>query len=169
LLKNPIPEPPIIKFVEGSHCTWPLRIGDDGLCLKDCVRSWDYMYIKIVANKGSEEGVCTRLCPTNKNFNKETKECEHACVNSHYDYEGFCIPGCPDEGDWVYNPENGVCEIQVYTEAINWVYIVIITLSVPLLVCFIVTFYYFRKLRLRKLFPVEHHLAVALAKIHNVT
>jgi len=79
------------------------------------------------------------------------------------------LPGCPkgDKNDWKYSRVKGVCEYQIYNDVINWKYVVIIAASIPCLLLCLCLFYHFRKMALRKLYPIEEYLAVVLAKIHN--
>jgi len=92
--------------------------------------------------------------------------CELGCPwGMHEDEFGFCVKGCP-EGYSVN--ERGKCEYDTQSSEISMRYIVIF--AVGALIVTIVCLYFLRaKFKREDLTPIEDHLAVVLAKIHNST
>ena len=120
--------------------------------------------------KITPEGNCERVCPQSYHMSPTSKTCTLGCpYGEHSDWVGFCVEGCPGgEGEnWAIDKETGKCYIEIYNSEINWEYVVIIACAIPLCLFGVYLFYHFRRLAWRKLYPIELHLAVVLAKIHN--
>lgn len=125
----------------------------------------------------------TRICPKWHVLDAKMKFCDPTCPKYehmaevglclkgcpygwHMDYDGLCIKGCPPTH--IVGP-SGVCHFQDYTRHVNGKYLLISILALVCVCCCIIAYCYKRKIYdPLPYFEIQSHLAVALAKIHNL-